>query len=82
MIDSSDWFSISPEIFLLVLTCLICLVDLGVKTPKRGTTFVLSLLTLLGVALMEGYLAQDGEVSYGFSRMVVFDAMGHWLKCF
>ena len=82
MIDSSAWFSISPEIFLLVMTCLICLVDLGVKSPKRDTTFVLSLLTLLGVAVMEGLLAKGGEVSYGFSRMVVFDAMGHWLKCF
>ena len=82
MIDSSAWFSISPEIALLALTCLICLVDLGVKSPKRDTTFVMSLLTLLLVAVMEGFLAQGGEVSYGFSRMVVFDAMGHWLKCF
>ena len=56
MIDKLSWIAVYPEIILLVMACLIALVDLGVKTPKRGLTYVLTLLTLAALALMEDLL--------------------------
>ena len=82
MINVSSWISISPEVVLLVMTCVISLLDLGVKSLKRTLTFVLTVMTLLLVSVMEIVLAQEGSVSFGFSHMVVFDPMGHWLKAF
>lgn len=82
MIDQLSWTSIAPEILLLVMACGIALVDLFVTSPKRSLTYGLSLLTLLGVALMAGLAAQAEGSIYGFGHMVVGDAMGNWLKCF
>ncbi|MEI7738749.1 MAG: NADH-quinone oxidoreductase subunit NuoN [Betaproteobacteria bacterium] len=82
MINVSSWISISPEVILLLMTCVILLVDLGVKSLKRTLTFVLTVLTLLIVSVIEIMLANEGTVSFGFSHMVVFDPMGHWLKAF
>jgi NADH-quinone oxidoreductase subunit N len=88
MIDKASWIAIYPEIVLLVMACVILLVDLFVKSPRRTTTYVLSMLTLVSVAVLHGIYASgysnaDGSSSlYGFGHMVVSDAMGHWLKCF
>jgi NADH-quinone oxidoreductase subunit N len=82
MIDKLSWISVYPEIVLLVMACVIALLDLGVKSPQRSATYVLSLLTLAGVAAMEAAYAVGGETFYGFSKMVVVDPMGSWLKCF
>ena len=46
MLDNLSLIVVSPEILLLALTCVIALVDLGVKTRLRNLTYVLSLLTL------------------------------------
>ncbi|WP_421955885.1 NADH-quinone oxidoreductase subunit NuoN [Polaromonas sp.] len=82
MIDKLSWIAVYPEIFLLVMACVIALVDLGVKTPQRTLTYVLTLLTLAVVAVMEAVYAVGGETFYGFGKMVVVDPMGGWLKCF
>jgi len=82
MIDNLSWVAALPEILLLVLACVIALVDLAVKTPLRGVTYVLTLLTLAGVALLTGVYASSGQVLVGFGGMVVSDPMGNWLKCF
>ena len=82
MIDKLSWVAVYPEIFLLVMACLIAMVDLGVKTPRRGLTYGLTLLTLAVVAVMEASYALDGRTFYGFGKMVVVDSMGSWLKCF
>ena len=82
MIDKLSWITVYPEIVLLVIACVIALVDLGVKTPKRTGTYVLTLVTLAVVAAMEAAYALGGETFYGFSKMVVSDPMGGWLKCF
>ena len=71
-----------PEILLLVMTCVIALLDLGVKTPMRGATYVLALLTLVVVAILTGNYAASGKTLTGFGGMVVSDPMGNWLKCF
>jgi len=82
MNDKLSLVAVYPEILLLVMACVIALVDLQVKSPRRTATYVLTLLALGAVALLEASFAQSGETLYGFGRMVVSDVMGHWLKCF
>jgi len=82
MIDNLSWVVAYPEILLLIMGCVITLVDLGVKTPLRGVTHALTLMTLAGVAILCALYAQTGQTVYGFGGMVVSDPMGNWLKCF
>ena len=82
MIDSTSWTTVYPEIVLLVMACVIALVDLLVTSPKRTVTYVLTLVSLGGVALLNALYADAGHTLYGFGRLVVSDPMGHWLKCF
>jgi len=82
MIDKLSWVTIYPEIVLLVMACIIALVDLSDTSPRRTRTYVLTLLTLLVVAVLTGMAALDGKTIYGFGGMVVSDSMGNWLKCF
>jgi NADH-quinone oxidoreductase subunit N len=82
MIDKASWIAIYPEIVLLVMACVILLVDLFVKSPRRTPTYVLTLATLGVVAFFHGAYATGESTLYGFGNMVVSDAMGHWLKCF
>ena len=82
MIDNISWITVYPEILLLVMGCVIALVDLGVKTPLRGVTHGLTLLTLAAVAALQALYAMQGATHYGFGNMVVSDVMGNWLKCF
>jgi NADH-quinone oxidoreductase subunit N len=82
MIDKLSWIAVYPEITLLVMGCIILLVDLWVKSPMRTLTYVLTLLTLGGVAALEAAYALGGQTYYGFGKMVVVDPMGSWLKCF
>ena len=80
--DNSSWMTMYPEIVLLVMACVVTLADLFVKSPKRTGTYVLTLASLAGVALLHAFYADAGQTLYGFGRMVVSDPMGHWLKCF
>ena len=82
MMDTTSWMTIYPEIVLLVMACVIALVDLFVKSPRRTATHTLTLLTLGGVALLHAMYADAGQTLYGFGRLVVSDPLGHWLKCF
>jgi NADH-quinone oxidoreductase subunit N len=82
MMDNSSWMMMYPEIVLLVMACVVTLADLFVKSPKRTATYVLTLASLGGVALLHALYADAGQTLYGFGRMVVSDPMGHWLKCF
>ncbi|MBC7702934.1 MAG: NADH-quinone oxidoreductase subunit NuoN [Rhodoferax sp.] len=82
MIDNYSWITVYPEIVLLTLACVITLVDLNVKSVNRTPTYVLTILTLALVALMQAGYAISGLNQYGFSKMVISDQMGNWLKCF
>ena len=82
MIDKLSWISVYPEIILLVMACVITLADLGVKSPRRTTTYLLSMLTLAVVAALQAAYATGGSTIYGFGNMIVSDQMGNWLKCF
>jgi NADH-quinone oxidoreductase subunit N len=80
--DYASWVVATPEIFLLIMTCLIALVDLGVKDHGRKLTHGLSLFTLLVLAYVQAQYALTEGTAYGFGNMVVSDPMGNWLKCF
>ncbi len=82
MIDKLSWISVYPEVVLAVMACAITLLDLGVKSPKRTATYVMTLLTLGVVAAMQYFYAVGDNTLYGFGNMVVSDPMGNWLKFF
>ena len=82
MIDKLSWITVYPEIILLVMACVIALADLGVKSPRRTGTYLLTLLTLTVVIALQASYASGGSTLYGFGNMVVSDPMGNWLKCF
>jgi NADH-quinone oxidoreductase subunit N len=82
MIDKLSWISVYPEVVLAVMACAITLLDLGVKSPKRTATYVMTLLTLGFVAVMQYLYAAGDNTLYGFGNMVVSDPMGNWLKFF
>jgi NADH-quinone oxidoreductase subunit N len=64
------------------MACAIALIDLRVKSPLRGVTHGLTLLTLGAVALLQACYASTGATQYAFGNMVISDSMGNWLKCF
>ena len=66
MIDSLGWYVAFPEILLLVMACVIALVDLGVKTPMRGVTHLLTMLTLAVLAVFLGVYASSGATVVAF----------------
>ncbi len=82
MIDKFNLAALYPEILLVVMTIVIALIDLFVKSPRRTLTYVLSLLTMAFVALLQAHDAISGSTVYSFGNMVVSDPMGNWLKCF
>jgi len=55
MMDNSSWMTMYPEIVLLVMACVVTLADLFVKSPKRTGTYVLTLASLAGVALLHAF---------------------------
>jgi len=82
MIDKLSWVAAYPEILLLTMACVIALADLTVKTPLRGATYTLTLLSLGAVAFLLAMAAYSGTTTPGFGGMIVSDPMGNWLKCF
>jgi len=82
MIESNNWAAVAPELLLLGMTSLIALFDLAVKTPLRGATYRLTLLTLAVVAALHFVQAGSGETAYAFSHMIVVDTMASLLKGF
>ncbi len=82
MIEKISWIAVYPELLLLVMACVILLVDLGVKSPRRTLTFVLTIGTLAVLALMHALYAMGNTSFEAFGGMVISDPMGHWLKCF
>ena len=82
MFEKLSIAAVYPEILLAVMAIVIALVDLFVKSPRRTTTYALSLLTLGVIAYLEAHAASAGATVYSFGNMVVSDPMGGWLKCF
>jgi NADH-quinone oxidoreductase subunit N len=75
----NDLVAASAEIFVLAMACVILIVDLFVKNPRRTTTFVLTILTLLGAAYLT-FRTNIGDTGFAFSNMYVDDLFGDLLK--
>ncbi|MDN5836720.1 MAG: NADH:ubiquinone oxidoreductase subunit N, partial [Nitrosospira sp.] len=74
-----DFAPAYPEIFLLVMVCVVLLADLAWGEKKPYVAYLLAQVTLLGCMLITfGTSAPD--VVYTFSGMFVDDAMADILK--
>jgi NADH-quinone oxidoreductase subunit N len=73
----SDLLPVLPEIFVLVMACAILLLD--VISKQRGLSFTLTLLTLLGAALIT-VMSGSGAPQYAFDGQFVDDMMADVLK--
>ncbi|MBL8370563.1 MAG: NADH-quinone oxidoreductase subunit NuoN [Burkholderiaceae bacterium] len=82
MMDKISLITVYPEIILLVMACAIALIDLFVRSPRRGPTYLLTMATLLSVAAIQAVYASGNQTLYGFGNLVVSDPMANWLKCF
>jgi len=81
-IPMPDLLPAYAEIFLVAMASVILIADLVMPGRDRGITYGLSLLTLLGCAVLTVAVVQGtgGEVTYTFSNMFVSDYMGNLLK--
>ncbi|MDX1443535.1 MAG: NADH-quinone oxidoreductase subunit NuoN [Gammaproteobacteria bacterium] len=70
-----------PEIFLLTMACVILIADLFFSEEQRVYTYILSLLTLAGLAGITFWQLGQPDVTT-FSDMYVADGMAHVLKLF
>lgn len=68
-----------PELFLLLMACVILVADLFVSDENRIVTYGLTQATLIGCAILT-YLTATGEPVYTFSGMFVDDLMSDVLK--
>ena len=73
---------LSAEIFLVVASCAILLIDMFLKEGRRNITYILSLLTLAGCAAITWGDFATGATTYTFYNMFVSDPMANLLKLF
>ena len=71
-----------PEIFLLIATSAILLIDMFLNDKQRNLTYALSLIVLVICGVMSFYYLKDGKSDYLFKQMVVVDPMANLLKLF
>ncbi|HEX6705897.1 MAG TPA: NADH-quinone oxidoreductase subunit NuoN [Albitalea sp.] len=77
-----NWLAVLPEIVLLTMACVVAMVDLWVKDPRRTPTYWLTQASLVAVAALHLTAFNDGQTFYAMQRMVVADPMGHLLGFF
>lgn len=71
-----------PELFLLLATCVILLIDMFLSDAKRLITHYLSLLTLVICAVLTFTDLTGGQTYYVFNNMFLSDPMSNLLKMF
>jgi NADH-quinone oxidoreductase subunit N len=76
---SPNLIPVYPEIFLLIATSAILLIDMFLPDEKRIVTYWLSLLTLVGCAALtlKGF---GGPTVYTFNNMFVLDPLAQMMK--
>jgi len=70
------------EIFLTIAASAILLIDMFLPDAKRSLTYLLSLLALVGAAVITWSDMNAGTTTYAFGGMFVNDPMGNLLKLF
>jgi NADH-quinone oxidoreductase subunit N len=74
-----DLYPAAPELFLAAMACVILLVDALAGSTRRWLAPVLTMLTLIGCALIT-YATFDGTATLTFSNMFVDDPLSDFLK--
>jgi NADH-quinone oxidoreductase subunit N len=74
----TDLLPVLPEIFVLLMLCVILILDLFLANDLRFISYGLTLLTLLGAAAITA--STSTLPSHGFSNMFVDDALSDALK--
>ncbi len=74
-----DLFPAMPEIFLVLMACVILLVDAFLGRTQRWIVSALTIVSLVGCALIT-YQTMDGQVVLTFSNMFVDDLLADFLK--
>lgn len=72
-------YPVFPELFLLAMSMIVLLADLVFGKTQRWVASTLTMLTLLGCALLTA-LTADGQTVLTFSNMFVDDTLGDFLK--
>jgi len=80
--NDMNWHAVLPEIVLLAMSCVIAMVDLFVRSPRRMPTYLLSLATLVAVGALHLSHWQEATTLYAMQGMVVADPLGHLLALF
>ncbi|MFN5049099.1 NADH-quinone oxidoreductase subunit NuoN [Roseateles sp.] len=80
--NDMNWYSVYPEIVLLVMALAVAMIDLFVTDEQRRPTYWLTQLTLVVVGAMHLVYFQDGRTEIGMQGMIVSDPMGHLLGFF
>ncbi|MBX3618511.1 MAG: NADH-quinone oxidoreductase subunit NuoN [Rhizobacter sp.] len=80
--NDMNWLAVYPELVLLGMACVVAMVDLWVKSPRRTPTYLLTQATLAVVGVMHWLYFDGGFTVYGMQRMVVTDPLGHLLGAF
>jgi NADH-quinone oxidoreductase subunit N len=76
---SPDFSPAYAEIFVLAMTCLVLVVDVFLKDAQRGMTYTLSMLTLVGAAVITSQ-SGAGASELAFDGHFISDAMANVLK--
>ena len=80
-LDMLNYYVAWPEIFLLIMTCVVLVVDIYLTDDRRNVTYVLSQLSLLGTLLI--IVCNMAETkTIAFNGTYISDAMGDLLKFF
>jgi NADH-quinone oxidoreductase subunit N len=77
--ESADFTLIIPEIFVLTMACLVLVIDAFLKDEQRNVSYLLSLATLIGAALIT-WNNPATSPAIAFSGTFVVDAMADVMK--
>jgi len=81
-LNNMNFTPLYPEIFLLLATCVILLVDMFLADNKRNVTFVMSILALFVCGALTIATANNDGSTYVSNNMFVSDPMSMLLKMF
>jgi len=76
---TADFSLIIPEIFVLTMACLVLVIDAFLKDEQRYVSYLLSLITLIGAAIIT-WNNHSGSPAIGFSGTFIVDTMADVLK--
>ena len=80
--NAMNWNVVLPELWLLVMACVVTLVDPFVQDAERRPTFRLTYLAIAVFAGLHLWAFDSGVTAYGMQGMMVVDPMGHLLAFF